>query len=109
MLLDAGFETHIAVGDFFEYEASVTYDAVVGNPPFVRYQSFSGAIRTRSLAAALAQGVRLSGLANAWAAFVVKAALKLPRFSGHLNTVRRRCPDVENPSTLRAGVPAPNG
>ena len=77
LLLDAGFETHIAVGDFFEYEASVTYDAVVGNPPFVRYQSFSGAIRTRSLAAALAQGVRLSGLANAWAAFVVKAALHL--------------------------------
>ena len=77
LLLDAGFETHIAVGDFFEYEAPVTYDAVVGNPPFVRYQSFSGAIRTRSLAAALAQGVRLSGLANAWAAFVVKATVAL--------------------------------
>ena len=38
-----------------------------------------------------------------------KYHLKLPRFSGHLSTVRRRCPDVEDPSTPRTGVPAPNG
>ena len=76
-LRDAGFESRIAVGDFFGHESSVTYDAVIGNPPFVRYQNFSGAARARSLEAALAQGVRLSGLANAWAAFVIKAALHL--------------------------------
>ena len=35
--------------------------------------------------------------------------LKLPRFGGHLNTVRRRCPDVEESSALRAGVPASDG
>ena len=75
ILRDAGFDTRVTVGDFFKYEAPITYDVVVGNPPFVRYQKFSGAARTRSLEAALAQGVRLSGLANAWAAFVVKAAL----------------------------------
>ena len=38
-----------------------------------------------------------------------RAPMKLPRFGGHLNTVRRRCPNVENPSVLRAGVPAPDG
>ena len=75
LLRDAGFDARVAVADFFEHETPISYDAVVGNPPFVRYQNFSGAARARGLAAALAQGVRLSGLANAWAAFVVKSAL----------------------------------
>lgn len=73
----AGFDAQISIGDFFELEPVAAYDAVVGNPPFVRYQNFSGEARTRSLEAALAQGVRLSGLANAWAAFVVEAARHL--------------------------------
>ena len=77
LLKSAGFNTRISVGDFFELEPDIKYDAVVGNPPFVRYQNFSGASRSRSLEAALAQGVRLSGLANAWAAFVIKAACHL--------------------------------
>ena len=70
----AGFDARIAVGDFFAHEALARYDAVVGNPPYVRYQAFSGPARARGLEAALAQGVRLSGLASSWAAFVVKAA-----------------------------------
>ena len=74
-LHDAGFDAHIAVGDFFDHPPNATYDAVVGNPPYVRYQNFSGAARVRGMEAALAQGVRLSGLASSWAAFVVKAAL----------------------------------
>lgn len=72
-----GFDTSVWVGDFFEYETPVRYQAVIGNPPFVRYQNFSGAARARSLESALAQGVRLSGLASSWAAFVVKAAFHL--------------------------------
>lgn len=48
-------------------------DAVVGNPPFVRYQEHTGESRRRSLAAALSQGVRLSGLASSWAATLVHA------------------------------------
>ena len=75
VLHEAGFDARIAVGDFFDHQPTATYDAVVGNPPFVRYQNFSGAARVRGLEAALAQGVRLSGLASSWAAFVVKAAL----------------------------------
>jgi len=50
------------------------YDAVIGNPPYVRYQSFSGEARARSLEAALRQGVRLTGLASSWAAFTVHAS-----------------------------------
>lgn len=48
-------------------------DAVIGNPPFVRYQLHNGEVRARSLRAAMAQGVRLSGLASSWAALVVHA------------------------------------
>jgi adenine-specific DNA-methyltransferase len=48
-------------------------DAVIGNPPFVRYQLHAGESRARSLRAAMAQGVRLSGLASSWAALVVHA------------------------------------
>ena len=73
-LREAGFDAAVAVGDFFEYDAPAAFDAVVGNPPFVRYQNFSGAARARALEAALAQGVRLSGLAGSWAAFAVAAA-----------------------------------
>ena len=36
VLRDAGFNTRVVVGDFFEDETPVKYDAVVGNPPFVR-------------------------------------------------------------------------
>ncbi len=46
-------------------------DAVIGNPPFVRYQEHQGIRRKRSAEAALAEGVRLSGLASSWAALLV--------------------------------------
>jgi adenine-specific DNA-methyltransferase len=49
-------------------------DAVIGNPPFVRYQEHRGEARKRAAAAALAQGVRLSGLASSWAALLVHAS-----------------------------------
>jgi adenine-specific DNA-methyltransferase len=49
-------------------------DAVIGNPPFVRYQEHRGEVRRRAAAAALAQGVRLSGLASSWAALLVHAS-----------------------------------
>jgi methylase of polypeptide subunit release factors len=75
LLRGAGLDARVSVGDFFEHELPSAYDAIVGNPPFIRYQHFTGAPRSRSLEAALAQGVRLSGLASSWAAFVVKAAL----------------------------------
>ena len=47
---------------------------MIGNPPFVRYHEHRGADRKRSASAALAQGVRLSGLASSWAATLVHAS-----------------------------------
>jgi adenine-specific DNA-methyltransferase len=49
-------------------------DAVVGNPPFIRYQSFSGKSRRMALDRALQAGVRLTSLSSSWAAFVVHAS-----------------------------------
>lgn len=49
-------------------------DAVIGNPPFIRYQEFTGTARAKGLAAALAQGVRLSQLTSSWAPTLVHAA-----------------------------------
>lgn len=70
----AGGEAFVATGDFFDQELLGYFDAIVGNPPYVRYQDFNGESRLRSRKAALAQGVRLTGLASSWAAFVVHAS-----------------------------------
>jgi adenine-specific DNA-methyltransferase len=69
-----GFTVDVAVGDYFETDVAQRFDAIIGNPPYVRYQEFSGASRAKGLRAALAQGVRLSGLASSWAAFVLHSA-----------------------------------
>lgn len=77
LLRQAGVDAQIQVGDFFCVEPTGTYDAVIGNPPFVRYQDFSGEARVRSRAAALRAGVPLTNLASSWAAFAVHSALFL--------------------------------
>ena len=64
----------ITEGDFFAQAPPATFDAVIGNPPYIRFQSFSGEARARALGAALAAGVRLSGLAGSWAAFAIHAS-----------------------------------
>ena len=75
-----GLDAQLRTQDFFTLpspdrpEASLPLvDAVVGNPPFIRYQAHTGAVRHRAAEAALAQGVRLSGLASSWAALLVHA------------------------------------
>lgn len=70
----AGVEPELRVGDFFDLTPTQPVDAVIGNPPYVRYQHFAGEARAKGLQVALAQGVRLTGLASSWAAFTVHAA-----------------------------------
>lgn len=73
-LADVGVLAQIDEGDFFDIVPEPFADAVVGNPPFVRYQDFAGAARQKAQRAAEAAGVRLDGLASSWAAFVVHAS-----------------------------------
>lgn len=86
VLRSAGVEATVTVGDFFTVEPTGSYDAVIGNPPYVRYQEFAGDSRARSRAAALRAGVPLTGLASSWAAFTVHAALFL-REGGRMGLV----------------------
>ncbi|RMH57500.1 MAG: SAM-dependent DNA methyltransferase [Deinococcus-Thermus bacterium] len=83
---------HLLCADFFELSpTALRVDAVVGNPPFIRYQRFLG--RKKALLRAAEQGVRLSGRAGSWAAFLVHAtaflkpggrlAMVLPAELGH--------------------------
>ncbi len=64
-------------GDLFQGLPDV--DAVVGNPPYIRYQSFTGASRARALHRAHWAGVQLTSLSSSWAAFVVHACSFLRR------------------------------
>jgi adenine-specific DNA-methyltransferase len=62
--------------DFFDVSPTdlPPLDAIVGNPPFIRYQSLNEDIRKKAALRALGAGVRLSHLASSWAAFVVHSA-----------------------------------
>lgn len=73
-VIRAGGTPNITVSDFFDVVPDGEYDVVIGNPPYIRYQDFSGAARSKANRAALAAGVRLTGLASSWAAFTVHAA-----------------------------------
>lgn len=76
-LRERGHPASIQTGDFFATDPVARYDAVVGNPPYIRYQDFSGSSRSIARQAALRAGVPLSQLASSWAAFVVHACLFL--------------------------------
>ncbi len=72
--------------DFFDFQSDLMFDAVIGNPPYIRYQRFNGDARIKALKAALANGVSLTGLASSWAAFVVHAT-KFLKPEGRLGLV----------------------
>lgn len=66
----------IRTSDFFDLDPGAVepVDAAVGNPPYIRYHGFIGAVRAKGLARASAQGVELTNLASSWAHFVVHAS-----------------------------------
>lgn len=61
--------------DFFEIlpDTLPPVDLVIGNPPFIRYQRFSGDARRRALESALMMGVKLTRLTSSWAPFLLHA------------------------------------
>jgi adenine-specific DNA-methyltransferase len=62
------------------------FDVVVGNPPFIRYQSFPEPHRSRAMAIMQAAGLSPNRLTNIWVPFVVAAAISL-RAGGRLGLV----------------------
>lgn len=66
----------VHTGDFFTWAAQTDerFECVAGNPPFIRYQTFSGETRKRAQRLCSSLGAEFSGLASSWAPFLVAAA-----------------------------------
>ncbi len=79
----------VVSGDFFEWiegAGDLRFDCVVGNPPFIRYQSFPEPCRARAMSLLVAEGLRSNRLTNIWVPFVV-GAVSLLRPGGRLGMV----------------------
>jgi len=74
--------------DFFNLTPSLlgSFDCVVGNPPFIRYQTFNGDKDSLGHRRAKEAGVSLPRLASSWAPFLVHASSFLRR-GGRLGMV----------------------
>lgn len=70
----------VETNDFFSWWGRPNrpvFDAVVGNPPFIRYQSFPEPHRSRAMDIMTGQGLSPNRLTNIWVPFVVAAAASL--------------------------------
>lgn len=70
----------VETSDFFSWWSRPDrplFDAVVGNPPFIRYQSFPEPHRSRAMDIMVDQGLSPNRLTNIWVPFVVAAAASL--------------------------------
>ena len=79
----------VNTGDFFGWwqdSAQPEFDAVIGNPPFIRYQTFPEPHRSLAMALMVEQGLSPNRLTNIWVPFVVAAVASL-RSSGRLALV----------------------
>src|ERR1700730_9957180 len=66
----------VHAGDFFAWAANATerFECAAGNPPFIRYQHFTGEARSRALELCTRLGANFTGLASSWAPFLAAAA-----------------------------------
>jgi len=70
----------VETSDFFQWwkrPGRPLFDSVVGNPPFIRYQSFPEPHRSRAMEIMQEQGLSPNRLTNIWVPFVVAAAASL--------------------------------
>ena len=89
---ERGGSATLVKSDFFEYTAGgQRFDAVVGNPSVCSLSGRRWVNRRKGFEAALAQGVRLPGLASSWAAFTIHAASFLKPEGGSRWSSRPSC------------------
>ena len=60
-------------GDFFAWAAETgeRFECAAGNPPFIRYQRFSGDVRERARRLCQKHGVSVSALSSSWVPFLI--------------------------------------
>jgi adenine-specific DNA methylase len=70
---------HLVCNDLFASKCptSMQVDVIVGNPPFIRYQRFTGATRERALQQMARAGVTLSALTSSWLPFLIHSITQL--------------------------------
>lgn len=83
---------HVHVGDFFAFCQEnlllpVRFDAILGNPPFIRYQNFQEAHRAIAFRLMEHVGLKPTRLTNAWAPFLVASTLMLSEHGGRIAMV----------------------
>ena len=79
----------VQTGDFFDSwqrSRKRAFDAVIGNPPFIRYQNFPEPYRSRAMSIMTELGLKQNRLTNIWVPFVVAATASL-REGGRLALV----------------------
>ena len=79
----------VEVGDFFSWLSPDDFDrwdAVTGNPPFIRFQHWTEPTRSAAFDVMRQVGMRPTKLTNAWVPFVVASALAV-RSGGRLGMV----------------------
>ena len=66
----------VHAAEFFSWakQCKERFDCAAGNPPFIRYQHFSGIERADALGLCAELGAKFSGLASSWAPFLVASA-----------------------------------
>ncbi|MFU8829726.1 MAG: N-6 DNA methylase [Phycisphaerales bacterium] len=82
-------QIEVVCADFFDWLESQplgSFDAVVGNPPFIRYQNFPEPSRSQAISFMQSRGLRPNRLTNIWVPFVV-AAVAMLRSGGRLAMV----------------------
>lgn len=82
------------------------FDAVVGNPPFIRFQTFTGPQKGMALAQLQRFGYRANGLTNAWVAFVELSAELLADGGRLAMVVPAELLQVQYAAELRYRLPA---
>ncbi len=71
----------LILSDFFQIapRSLPAFDCIVGNPPYIRYQTFNGDPASKAHQRAIEAGVQLPRLASSWAPFLVHATHFLRR------------------------------
>ena len=70
----------------FTSDSPETFDAVVGNPPFIRYQYWDSQMQERAQKLYNLMGMKFSKHTNAWIPFVI-ASIKFLDAGGHLGMI----------------------
>lgn len=72
-----GLQGKLVCQDYLDFETEKPVDAVVGNPPFIRYQYLSASTQIKAQAIYKALGLSFTKHTNAWVPFLVKSLSEL--------------------------------